>query len=104
MSNLLPRGGGAFVAEMDGNLVCLRVPMSNPIVDVPWHGKFRGPDFAPLQFRLRQSTSEKLKDTDGDPIWTVAEPITDEEKTRGREAKTAGLFSLKSAAVCVRCT
>jgi hypothetical protein len=22
--NLLPRGGGSFVAEMDGNLVCLK--------------------------------------------------------------------------------
>jgi hypothetical protein len=82
MSNLLPRGGGAFVAEMDGNLVCLRQPMSNPIVELYWQGKFRGPDFAPLLFRLRQSSSEKLRDTDGDPVWTVtAEPITDEEKT-----------------------
>lgn len=41
MSNLLPRGGGAFLAEMDGNLVCLHERGSS-IVEIDTHGKFRG--------------------------------------------------------------
>lgn len=43
--NLLPRGGGAFIAEMDGNLVCLK---RDSVVDLHWQGKFRGPDFDPM--------------------------------------------------------
>jgi hypothetical protein len=33
MDNLLPRGGGAFVAEVDGNLVCLR---EDSVVELHW--------------------------------------------------------------------
>src|ERR1035437_2271069 len=47
--NLLPRGGGAFIAEMDGNLTCVK---TDAVVTVHWQGKFRGPDFAPIPFHL----------------------------------------------------
>ena len=47
--DLLPRGGGAFLAEVDGNLGCQKVPDSMA-VDLHWHGKFRGPDFSPIPF------------------------------------------------------
>ena len=40
MDNLLPRGGGAFLNEMDGNIVAIK---NEPTVTVTWHGKFRGP-------------------------------------------------------------
>jgi AAA domain len=75
--NLLPRGGGAALAEYDGNLTCHLI---NDVVRVHWLGKFRGPDFAPLHFRLQQVTNDKLRDEDGELLPTVfALPMTDEE-------------------------
>ena len=83
IENLLPRGGGAFLNEVDGNLACVRRDMrSDPIVELTWHGKFRGPSFEPLLFKLVPSTSDDLRliTTDGDKVWTVvAEPATEED-------------------------
>lgn len=79
MENLLPRGGGSFIAEMDGNLVCMK---NDLVVDLHWHGKFRGPDFAPIPFKLQPGTTEKLQDRKGRAIWTVtAAPITEAERS-----------------------
>lgn len=47
--NLLPRGGGAFLAEVDGNLTCWR---EGQLVTMHWAGKVRGPGFEPIQFEL----------------------------------------------------
>src|SRR4051812_30885726 len=66
--NLLPRGGGAFVAEVDGNLTCTK---NDTLVTLHWQGKFRGPDFAPITFETRAVTAERLKDSKGRPITTV---------------------------------
>src|SRR5262249_40868781 len=66
--NLLPRGGGAFLAEVDGNLT---VRKDDSMVELHWQGKFRGPDFAPLAFQLRTVTTERLKDSKGRVIPTV---------------------------------
>jgi hypothetical protein len=80
MDNLLPRGGGAFLAEVDGNLVAIK---QDAVVELHWHGKFRGPDFAPILFKLTPGTTEKLKDKKGRPIWTVTtEPISEAEKSQ----------------------
>ncbi len=76
--NLLPRGGGAFVFEMDGNLVCMK---NETIVDVHWQGKFRGPNFDPLSFELVSLTTDKLRDSKGRLAHTVmARPLTDEAR------------------------
>jgi hypothetical protein len=78
--NILPRGGGAFLNEVDGNLVVIGETGSMS-VEVHWHGKFRGVDFAPIPFELIQSTSPKLVDKKGRNIWTVyARPITAEQQ------------------------
>jgi AAA domain-containing protein len=66
--NLTPRGGGAFIAEMDGNLTASK---EGTVVEVHWQGKFRGPDFAPMTFLLRPVTHEMLKDSKGRLIPTV---------------------------------
>ena len=51
------------------------------IVELHWHGKFRGPDFAPIPFKITAGRTEKLKDSDGGLIWTVtAAPVTDAEQ------------------------
>jgi AAA domain/Bifunctional DNA primase/polymerase, N-terminal len=66
--NLLPRGGGAFVAEMDGNLTAIRTDMA---IEMHWQGKFRGPDFPPVSFLLKSVTHQDLKDSKGNLIPTV---------------------------------
>jgi len=79
LDNLLPRGGGSFLAEVDGNLVAI-YDQSTRVAEVTTHGKFRGPEFAPFSFRLVAGRSEKLVDTKGRSIWTVvARPISNEE-------------------------
>lgn len=66
--NLLPRGGGAFLAEVDGNLTAAK---ENGVVELHWQGKFRGPEFAPISFQLDTVTHERLKDSKGRFIPTV---------------------------------
>lgn len=99
MEDLLPRGGGAFLAEVDGNLICRKDP-GNMTVELHWHGKLRGPDFAPMRFKLEPGTTERLKDGKGRLIWTVtARPITDQEQdrldhqARGKEDELLALMS-----------
>ena len=76
--NLLPRGGGAFLNEVDGNLTSKR---DDTVIELHWSGKFRGPDFAPLTFQLRTVTHERLKDSKGRTIPTViCEPISEERR------------------------
>jgi hypothetical protein len=66
--NILPRGGGAYLNEVDGNLTAQE---TDGVVQFHWQGKFRGPDFAPVSFRLRSVTHELLKDSKGRLIPTV---------------------------------
>ena len=77
-SALLPRGGGAFIAEMDGNLTLWR---TDDVTEL-WHtGKLRGPGFEPIAFRLEPVLCPALIDTKGRMSPTVrAVPITDTDK------------------------
>jgi hypothetical protein len=76
--NLLPRGGGAFTAEVDGNLTAAK---TDSTVELHWQGKFRGPDFAPTHFLVSTVTHQGLKDGDGRLIPTViAEHISDQAR------------------------
>jgi hypothetical protein len=76
--NLLPRGGGAFLNEMDGNLTCA---LNEAVVRVHTQGKFRGPEFAPLYFKLHTATAETLKDSRGRQIPSVvAMPLSEIEQ------------------------
>jgi hypothetical protein len=66
--NLLPRGGGAFIAEMDGNLTLTR---QGEAVRLHWQGKHRGPDFVPISFKLQTVSAPQLVDSKGRPVPTV---------------------------------
>ena len=57
--NLVPRGGGAFLNSMDGNLCAYKTDM---LVTVHHQGKFRGVDFEPMSFELLSVTARKLLD------------------------------------------
>jgi hypothetical protein len=84
--NTLPRGGGAFLNEVDGNLTCMKVD-GTMVTEIHWQGKFRGIDFGAIPFRLEVGKTEKLKDSKGRHIWTViARPITNEERDAAEDA------------------
>lgn len=66
--NLSPRGGGAFIAEMDGNLTLAK---TGEAVRLHWQGKHRGPDFNPISFKLQTVNAPQLVDSKGRPVPTV---------------------------------
>jgi hypothetical protein len=76
IDNLLPRGGGAFVAELDANLW---VWNDGETVTLH-HNKLRGPAFEPIRFRLEPQDTG-LRDEEGRPIAPpVAVPLSDGEE------------------------
>ena len=54
--NLLPRGGGAFLNEIDTNLT---VWAESETATLHWHRKKRGPDFDPIAFEFRGKSIEE---------------------------------------------
>lgn len=66
--NLLPRGGGAFLAEVDGNLSVWR---EEKLVTLHWAGKIRGADFEPQTFELLPQTLA-IVDSKGRNVQSVA--------------------------------
>ena len=83
--NLQPRGGGAYVAEIDGNLTATKDDMT---ITLYWQTKLRGADFTPINFLLRTVTHERLISKTGKLMPTVvASLLTDtakEEMTKAR--------------------
>jgi hypothetical protein len=75
---LVPRGGGAFLNETDGNFTAY--PHGEKLSDLHWTAKFRGPDFEKLTFRFATVYPEKLKTPDGKPFPTVMAEIASEEQ------------------------
>jgi hypothetical protein len=76
-SNLLPRGGGAFLNELDGNLR-LWSESQGEVTELHWCGKIRGPDFSPLDYQLR-SIPTGFIDRRNHPVMTIiAEPMSEE--------------------------
>jgi len=83
--NLLPRGGGAFLNELDGNLTLAKRGECSAL---HWQGKHRGPDFAPLVFDMKQVTAPGLVDSRGRDIPTVLAVPVGEEEVAQRAAAT----------------
>ena len=77
-SQLLPRGGGAFIAEIDGNLTLWK---TGELIEL-WHtDKMRGPGFEPMTFRLEKILCDALIDSKGRHIPTIrAVAISDSDK------------------------
>lgn len=90
--SLHPRGGGAFLAEMDGNLTCAKTDGGTQL---HWLGKFRGPEFEPMMFELVTKTCSALLDSRGRPIPTViARPLSENEQGRKSDAAFKELRAL----------
>jgi hypothetical protein len=85
--NLVPRGGGAFLAEVDGNLTCKR---NDTTMELHHFGKLRGPGFEPMFFELLTVHTPRLVDSKGQTIPTViARGLSDTEQ-RTRESVARG--------------
>jgi hypothetical protein len=71
---LIPRGGGAFLNEVDGNLT-LWAELEAGTTQLHWQGKFRGPSFAPIDLELRKHAHPTWCHRDGKPVeMAVAVP------------------------------
>jgi hypothetical protein len=82
--NLLPAGGGTFLNEVDGNLICAK---SDSVSELHWQGKFRGPEFAPMNFLIKTVTVDKVQDSDGRHLpVALAEWISDEGRDQMQRA------------------
>jgi hypothetical protein len=67
-TQLLPRGGGAFLAEMDGNLTAWK--HDEVLVDLNYT-KMRGPGFEPMTLKLEVIHTTRLVDDKGRVLPTV---------------------------------
>jgi hypothetical protein len=76
MDDMVPRGGGAFLNELDANLT-LWSEVRGQTTRLHWHGKIRGPDFQPLYYELRPVPTG-FTDRRGEPEMTVAALPLDE--------------------------
>jgi hypothetical protein len=77
--NLLPRGGGAFLAELDANLT-LWAPVKGETATLHWLGKIRGVDFQPVTFAMHQVTLEHQKDKKGRPFVSIVADLQTAEQ------------------------
>lgn len=83
-ADLLPRGGGAFIAEVDGNLTCFSSD-DGETTEVHWTGKIRGASFEPVSLKLERRASALLTDAKGRPVRSVvAVPMTDDDLAKAQ--------------------
>lgn len=77
---LSPRGGGAFMAEIDGNLT-LWAQGDRTTTTLSWQGKFRGADFQPVTFALKPVKLANMMDAKGRPFISVVAALQTSEET-----------------------
>lgn len=83
--NLLPRGGGAFLAEIDANLTVWKDDAG--IVTLHHAGKIRGAGFDPIRFELVPVELEGHTDCRGKKIFSTAARHLPDDKAEQVEAK-----------------
>lgn len=83
---LVPRGGGAFLTQVDANLTLWKDDAG--VVTLHWAGKVRGAHFDPVHFELASLQLDGYADVRGRPIFSsVVRHLPDEkaEQIEGRE-------------------
>lgn len=83
--NLTPRGGGAFLAEVDANLTVCKDDAG--VVTLHWQGKIRGTPFDPIRFELVTVELDGRKDARGRQIVSVAARHVPDERVEQIQAK-----------------
>lgn len=84
--NLIPLGGGAFLNEVDGNLTLWAADEGQ--TQLHWQGKFRGPEFEPMTFRIDTATCDAVKDNKGRLMPSVVAVPIGEIEISAAEART----------------
>lgn len=77
--NLLPRGGGAFLNEIDGNLTLWAHSIGESAI-LHWQGKIRGADFSPVSFEFQQIRISGLADRKDRPIVSIVARLQTDEQ------------------------
>lgn len=102
-ANLQPRGGGAFIAEIDGNLTLTK---DAGLAKLHWQVKHRGADFSPLYFALETVTAPMLVDSKGRSVPTVMAigmadwlPPPSSGKLKGYSAKALAVLEAAGGAL-----
>ena len=85
-SNMLPRGGSAFLNEVDGNLACIK---QGDFSVISQHGKYRDVDFPPIAFRRSVKYPEKLKSKSGKQMATIIAHVASEMAFAAAESETS---------------
>jgi hypothetical protein len=83
---LLPRGGGAYLNEVDGNFTAWA--HGERMTRLHWTGKLRGPDFEPIEFRLPTIYTTNLVDSKGRAMPTVMAEVIGETEIAEIEQKS----------------
>jgi hypothetical protein len=86
--HLLPRGGGGYLNETDGNFTLWA--HDDRLTDLHWTGKLRGPDFEKITFRLPTITTTKLVDSKGRMMPTVMAEVANAAQIEAVEEATMG--------------
>jgi hypothetical protein len=93
INEMVPRGGGAFLNEMDGNIGAARG--DGGLIGIQATGKFRGPEFTPLHFALHsiRDVPALFNEKKGKHLPTVvAQPVTEAgAAARAMESDTADI-------------
>jgi hypothetical protein len=84
---LLPKGGGAYLNELDGNLTLWK--HDGHLTDLHWTGKFRGPEFESITFKLDVAYSTANVDKKGNALPTVTATHLTNDESAAIEANTA---------------
>ena len=77
--SLLPRGGGAFLNEIDGNTT-LWASEDRSTTELHQQGKFRGPYFDPIAFKLEEKRFDTIADHKGRPIPNVLASVMSKDQ------------------------
>jgi hypothetical protein len=101
--NLIPRGGSAFINEMDGNFT-LWAEGDRETTELHWAGKLRGPSFDPITFALERGTCPELVDAKGrliPSVWACLATADRAERATARqhEDEDAVLITMNNAPV-----
>jgi hypothetical protein len=78
----VPRGGGSFVNEIDGNMILW--PISDGLVELHWTRKFRAPPWDPVLIQLRQVETTTIKDAKDRPVKSILAAVLNEQEAANR--------------------
>jgi hypothetical protein len=87
VEQLLPRGGGSYLNELDGNFILWA--HGDRLTGLHWVGKLRGPDFEKMTFHLPTVLTPQLVDKKGRALPTVMAQVVTEAEIAEAEQKSA---------------